>query len=240
MGDTIAIHPGQAATTGGVIAQKSGTVSTIGSTIDKATQTLQGELKGAMLGVFPDAVGVLHQRIQISLLCAEDNFRALGHGLNEASTRFVHLDASVAALITNLENATPEFAGYEPAGIQIKKKGRSWWQNGLLIGGGVLATVGGVILATGGAIGEIPSGGADTPVTIGGGALASLGVDELASVGADDLLFTAAGEGGTLATASTAEEAIDSLVAKESANLDQELANFFKNPANTPHLAGAQ
>lgn len=238
MGDTIALSPGQTATVGGQVGQHAARVSMIGSTIDAATRSLMGELSGAMLGAFPTALDVLHQRVQISLLCAEDNLRKLGNGLNEASTRFAHLDASVAALLTNLENATPEFAGYEPPGIQIKKKGRSWWQTGLLIGGGLLATAGGVIIATGGAIGEIPSGGADTPVTIGGGALASLGIDELASVGAEDLLFTAAGEGGAVATASSAEGAIDSLVAQETASLDEELANFFNNPANTPQLAG--
>jgi hypothetical protein len=198
-----------------------------------------GELNSAQLGEFPAAVDVIHRRIQASLLCAEENLQQLGHGLQTGASMFTGLDANVAALFANLENAEPEFAGYEPPGITVKKKGRSWWQNGLLIGGGVLATVGGAIIATGGAIGEIPSGGLDTPVTVGGGALTAAGITDLTEVGAEDLLFSAAGEGGAVATASTAEGAIDDIVAQESANLDQQLADFFNNPANTPASVGA-
>lgn len=239
MTDEIAIHPGQAAATGGAIAQKSGAVSTLGSTIDAATQRLMGEINGVQLGYFPGAVDVLHRRVQISLMCAEENLRALGNGLKTASSEFVNLDASVAALIANLENATPEFVGYEPPGINVQKKGRSWWQKGLLIGGGILATVGGIAIATGGALGEVPSGGLDTPVTVGGGALTAAGIADFAEVGSEDLLFTVAGEEGAVATASTLEGALDDIVAQESANLDQELERFFQNPANIPALTGS-
>ncbi len=142
-------------------------------------------------------------------------------------------------MIGNLENATPEFVGYEPPGITVKQKHRPWWQKGLLIGGGVAALIGGGLLAFGGAVGEVPSGGLDTPVTIGGGALAASGAADLAELGADDLLFTAAGEEGVTATAGTVEDAIDQIVARESANLDQELKNFFNNPANIPNAVGA-
>ena len=238
-GDGVVMSPGQTATTGSSIAQKAGTVSSIGSTIDAATQTLMGELNSAQLGVFPGSVDIIHKRIQVSLLCAEENLQQLGNGLQTGASMFTGLDANVAALFSNLENAEPEFAGYEPPGITVKKKGRSWWQNGLLIGGGILATVGGVIITTGGAIGEIPSGGLDTPVTVGGGALTTAGIGDLAEVGSEDLLFSVAGEGGATATASTAEGAIDDVVAQESANLDQQLADFFNNPANTPAGAGA-
>jgi uncharacterized protein YukE len=239
MTDAIVIHPDQAAATGGAIAQKSGAVSTIGSTIDTATRSLIGELNGAQLGHFPSAVDVLHRRVQISLMCAEENLQALGNGLKTASSEFAHLDANVAALIANLENATPEFVGYEPPGVKVQKKGRSWWQKGLLIGGGILATVGGAFIATGGAIGEIPSGGLDTPVTIGGGALTAAGIADFAEVGSEDLLFTIAGEGGAAATASTLEGALNDIVAQESTALDQELENFFHNPANTPAFTGS-
>ncbi len=240
MTDEIALHPAQVASVGGAIAGKAGKVSTLGATIDTATQQLMGELNGAPLGVFSSALDVLHRRIQISLVCAEDNLKALGHGLQMASSEFTNLDASIAALISNLENATPEFVGYEPPGITVHKKGHSWWKKGLLIGGGVLSLVGGGLLALGGAAGEVPSGGLDTPVTVGGGALAASGVADLAEVGADDLLFTAVGEGGASATAGTLEGALDDIVARESANLDQELKDFFNNPANVPDFAGAR
>jgi hypothetical protein len=113
--------PSQLLETAPVYTSKAGSVTTFGSEVDSATQSLLSTLEGSglPLGSFLEATATLIAKTQVSFECAEKNLESMAHGLATSAQEFSSTDAQLAALFTALEGVIPEFAGYEPASITL-------------------------------------------------------------------------------------------------------------------------